>query len=150
MFGKSPKLIDSVSALVGSDERVLAAVAVQPKGSGNSMAVGGLAGGVIGGRSSKATRESAAATGVEVPRWAALAVTSKRVLILKMNNMGSKADRIASDVAISEVESIEIEKSLLRKQVVLKARGGTFEFEAHKAAPVEDLSEALAQARRVA
>ena len=38
-------------------------------------------------------------------------------------------------------------KSMLRRQVTLNARGGTFHFEAHKASPVEKLSEALAEAR---
>ena len=147
MFGKSPKLLDSVSALVGQDEKVLAAIAVQPKGAGNATAVGGLAGSLIGGRGSKETRESSERTGIEVPRWAALAITPKRVLILKMNSTGSKASEIASEVPIANVESIEVDKSMLRKQVTLKASGGTFEFEAHKATPAEQLTEALTQAR---
>lgn len=147
MFGKSPKLLDSVTELVGANEKVLAAIAVQPKGAGNAAAVGGLAGSLIAGRGNKETRESKERTGIEIPRFAALAVTANRVLVLKMNHTGSKASEIVSEVPISAVESIEIDKSILRKQVTLKASGGTFEFEAHKAAPVETLTEALAQAR---
>ena len=147
MFGKDGKLTESVAALVGSGEEVLAAVAVQPKGSGNAGAVGGIAGAVIGGRGGKETQESSKRTGIEVPRWAALAVTRQRLLILKMNAMGTKADGIASEIPIAEVESITVSKSLLRRQVTLNARGGTFAFEAHKSTPVESLSDALAQAR---
>jgi hypothetical protein len=147
MFGKDGKLTESVVGLVNPGEEVLAAVAVQPKGAGNAMAVGGIAGSLIGGRGGKTTQESKERTGIDVPRWAALAVTTQRLLILKMNAMGTKADAIASEVPIAEVESIITSKSMLRRQVTLNARGGTFEFEAHKAAPVESLSEALAKAR---
>jgi len=35
-----------------------------------------------------------------------LAVTRQRLLILKMNAMGTKADEIVSEVPIAEVESI--------------------------------------------
>ena len=147
MFGKDGKLTESVAGLVGPGEDVLAAVAVQPKGSGNATAVGGIAGSMIGGRGRKETRESSERTGIEVPRWAALAVTRQRLLILKMNAMGTKADEIVSEVPIAEVESIVVSKSMLRRQVTLNARGGTFEFEAHKSTPVERLTEALDQAR---
>lgn len=68
-------------------------------------------------------------------------------VVLKMNAMGTKADSIASDVPITEVESIITEKSLLRRQVILNARGGTFRFEAHRSTPVESLTESLTQAR---
>lgn len=147
MFGKDGKLTESVVALVNPGEEVLAAVAVQPKGAGNASAVGGIAGSLISGRGGKTTQESTEQTGIEVPRWAALAVTTQRLLILKMNAMGSKADSIASEIPIAEVESIVASKSMLRKQVTLNARGGTFEFEAHKSTPVESLTEALAKAR---
>lgn len=140
------KLVESVMALIAPGEPVLAAVCVQPKGAGNAMAVGGVAGAVMGGRN-KGNRESSAQTGIEVPRWAAIAVTPQRLLILKMNAMGTKADAIASDVPIAEVESITTDKSLLRRQVTLNARGGTFQFEAHRSTPVESLADALAQAR---
>jgi len=86
MFGKNPKLLESVTALVAPGEQVLAAVAVQPKGSGNASAVGGLAGAVWSGRGSKETRESSERIGISVPRWAALAVTPQRLLILRINN----------------------------------------------------------------
>ena len=147
MFGKDAKLTESVVALVSPGEEVLAAVCVQPKGSGNATAVGGIAGAVIGGRGGKVNQQSSEQTGIEVPRWAALAVTRQRLLILKMNAMGTKADAIASEVPIAEVESITVGKSMLRRQVTLSARGGTFEFEAHKSTPVESLADALAQAR---
>lgn len=146
MFGKDAKLVESVIALIGPGEDVLAAVCVQPKGAGNAMAVGGVAGALMAGKN-KGNREANAETGIEVPRWAALAVTNKRLLILKMNAMGTKADAVASDVPISEVESIVPGKSLLRRQVTLHARGGTFEFEAHKSTPVESLSDALDRVR---
>jgi hypothetical protein len=45
------------------------------------------------------------------------------------------------------VESITTDKSLLRRQVTLNARGASFQFEAHKSTPVESLAEALDQAR---
>ena len=147
MFGKDGKLTESVIELVAPGEEVLAAVAVQPKGSGNAMAIGGIAGSMIAGKGGKETHESSQRTGIEVPRWAALAVTAQRVLILKMNAMGTKADGIVSEVPIAEVESIDVSKSMLRRQVTLNARGGTFHFEAHKSSPVEKLSEALAAAR---
>ena len=147
MFGKDGKLTESVVALVAPGEEVLAAVCVQPKGLGNATAVGGLAGAVLAGRGGKETRESVERTGIQVPRWAALAVTRQRLLVLKMNAMGTKADEIVSEVPIAEVESIETSKSMLRRQVTLNARGGTFEFEAHKAAPVDSLTDALQVAR---
>ena len=150
MFGKSPKLLDSVAELVPPGERVLAAVAVQPKGSGTGMALGGIAGAVIAGRGSKETREASANTGVEVSRFAALAVTNQRVLVLKMNAMGNKASAITGELPVSAVEAIEVSKSMLRKQIVLRTSGGNFDFEAHKATPAEDLQEALAAARAAA
>lgn len=147
MFGRSPKLADSVAELVGPGEPVLAAVCVSPKGSGNAMAVGGLAGAMIAGQGGKETRESSARTGVEIPRFAALAVTPQRVLVLKMNGTGSKASQIVSSIPIADVQGIEVEKSMLRKQITLSALGGTFMLECHKAAGPEVLTEALAQAR---
>ena len=84
---------------------------------------------------------------LELEGAAALAITPQRLLILKMNAMGSKADQIASSVPLSEVEGITTGKSLLRKNVTLNARGGTFEFECHKSTPVETLTDALTQAR---
>lgn len=150
MFGKSPKLLDSVTELVPPDERVLAAVAVQPKGSGNAMAVGGIAGAVIAGRGSKSTREASATTGVEVTRFAALAVTSRRVLVLKMNGMGNKASAITGELPLEAVQGIDVGKSMLRKQIVLRTTGGNFDFETHKATPAEELQHALDAARRVA
>ncbi len=147
MFGKDGKLTESVVGLVGPDEEVLAAVCVQPKGSGNATALGGVAGALISGRGGKTTQESSKQTGIDVPRWAALAVTTQRLLILKMNAMGTKADAIVSDVPIAEVDSIVADKSMLRRQVTLNARGGSFEFEAHKSTPVESLAVALDQAR---
>lgn len=150
MFGKSPKLLDSVTELVPAGERVLAAVAVQPKGSGNGMALGGIAGAVITGRGSKGTREASANTGVEVTRFAALAVTNQRVLVLKMNAMGNKARAITGELPVGAVEAIDVNKSMLRKQIVLRTTGGNFDFEAHKATPAEDLQEALAVARTTA
>jgi len=147
MFGKDGKLTESVVGLCAPGEEVLAAMCVQPKGAGNAGAVGGLAGAVIGGRGGKETIESSQRTGIEIPRFAALAVTKQRLLILKMNAMGSKADGIVSEVPIAEVESIIVGKSMLRRQVTVNARGGTFEFEAHKSTPVESLTDALAAAR---
>ncbi len=147
MFGKDGKLTESVVGLVAPGEEVLAAVCVQPKGSGNAGAIGGLAGAAIAGRGGKESVESTQRTGIDMPRWAALAVTKNRLLILKMNAMGTKADEIVSEVPIAEVESITVGKSLLRRQVTLSARGGTFEFEAHKSTPVETPTDALAAAR---
>jgi hypothetical protein len=148
MFGKDGKLMESVIALAAPGEEVLAAVCVQPKGLGNATAVGGIAGAMLAGRGGKEAQPARKETGIEMPRWAALAVTGQRVLILKMNAMGTKADAIVSEVPIAEVESISTAKSMLRRQVTLAARGAAFEFEAHKAAPVESLSEALDQVRR--
>ena len=150
MFGKSPKLLDSVAELVPPGERVLAAVAVQPKGSGNAMAIGGIAGAVIAGRGSKDTREASANTGVEVSRFAALAVTNQRVLVLKMNAMGNKASAVTGELPIVAVAGIDVSKSMLRKQIVVRTSDGNFDFETHKATPAEDLQEALAAARTTA
>jgi hypothetical protein len=147
MFGKSPKLLDSVAELVPPGERVLAAVAVQPKGSGNGMAIGGIAGSMIAGRGSKATREASANTGVDVSRFAALAITNQRVLVLKMNAMGNKASAITGELPVDAIAGIDVSKSMLRKQIVVRSTGGNFEFETHKATPAEDLQEALAAAR---
>jgi hypothetical protein len=147
MFGKSPKLLDSVAELVPPGERVLAAVPVQPKGSGNAMAIGGIAGAAIAGRGSKETREASANTGVEVTRFAALAVTNQRVLVLKMNAMGNKASGITGELPIAAVEAIDVAKSMLRKQIIVRTSGGNFEFETHKATPADDLQQALATAR---
>ena len=150
MFGKSPKLLDSVAEMVPPGERVLAAVAVQPKGSGNAMAIGGIAGAAIAGRGSKTTREASANTGVEVTRFAALAVTNQRVLVLKMNAMGNKATAITGELPVAAVEGIDVSKSMLRKQIVVRTSGGNFDFETHKATPAEDLQQALATARTTA
>ena len=99
-MAKDAKLRESVEALAPG-EQVLAAVCVQPKGQGNAGAVGGIAGAVMAGRSGKQTAESVQATGIEIPRFAALAITPQRLLILKMNAMGSKADQIVSSVPIA-------------------------------------------------
>ena len=142
-MAKDGKLRESIEALANPGEQVLAAVCVQPKGQGNAGAVGGIAGAMIAGRGGKDT----AGTGIEIPRFAALAITPQRLLILKMNAMGSKADQIVSELPIAEVEGLSTGKSLLRKNVTLNARGGTFEFECHKSTPVETLTDALTQAR---
>jgi hypothetical protein len=147
MFGKSSKLEASVAELVEPGEQVLAAVPVQTKGSATGMAVGGIIGGAIAGRGSKTTKQSVDQTGIDVTRFAALAVTPQRVLVLKMNAMGTKAAGIVSSVPLGEVDGIDVDKGKLRKFVTLRARGGTFEFECARGADADTLPDALAKAR---
>jgi hypothetical protein len=147
MFGKSPKLQDSIAALVEPGEQVLAAIAVQPKGSGNSQAVGGLIGAAMAGKGGTERQAAAEAHGFEMPRFAALAVTTQRVLITKMNGMGSKATEIVGGLPVAEVDAIGVEKTTLRKTVTVTARGATLSMETHKATPAETIQQALAQAK---
>jgi hypothetical protein len=147
MFGKSSKLTDSIAALAEPGEQVLAAIAVQPKGSGNAMAVGGLLGSALAGRGGKDAAAAQEATGITLPRWAAMAVTNQRVLILQMNSMGSKATEIVGALPVTAVDGIGVEKTTLRKTVTLSASGATLQMETHKATPAESLQDAFQQAR---
>jgi len=78
------KIKEQAEPYLEPGERVLAAFIAQPRGA-NMATAGGLAPSAIGGRKVKEARRAAEASGLQLARPMALAVTDRRLVVLKIS-----------------------------------------------------------------
>jgi len=145
------KIREQAKSYLEPGERVLAAFITQPRGTNVAMA-GGLAPGAIGGRKVKEARRAAEAGGFQVTSPMALALTDGRLVVFKVSKpialgKGGDIKELVSAVPLSDVDSIEVERLLVGKVVVVTVRGAAVKLEAGPGANVKGLADEFARAR---
>ncbi len=145
------KIKEQAESYLDPGERVLAAFIAQPRGA-NMARAGGLAPSAIGGRKVKEVRRAAEATGLQLTRPMALALTDRRLVVLKISPpiaMGKGADvkELVSAVPLCDVDSIEVKRLLVGKVVVVTVGGAAVKLEAGAGANAKGLAEEFARAR---
>ena len=145
------KIKEQAESYLDPGERVLAAFIAQPRGA-NMARAGGLAPSAIGGRKVKEVRRAAEATGLQLTRPMALALTDRRLVVLKISPpiaMGKGADvkELVGAVPLGDVDSIEVKRLLVGKVVVVTVGGAAVKLEAGAGANAKGLAEEFARAR---
>ena len=109
------KKIDKAREKLGipDDEEILAACMANPRGTVGAMALGGLAGAAI--RSKVDKNAAAAADGGLAATWPGgrnmLAITSKRLVLCKMNTMSGKPTEVSASWPHGDIALIQVEKA---------------------------------------
>jgi hypothetical protein len=129
-------------------EEVTAAFVARPHGWTQSTAGSATLGGTWQGRAYAAGAES----GFEIASPMALAVTQRRLLVLRIGSpiglgIGGAVKELVSAVPCSEVDSIALTRLLLGKVVTVTVRGVPVTLEANVAANVSGLIDAFNRAR---
>jgi hypothetical protein len=114
-------------------ERVLAAFIARPRGA-TTAAAGGLAGGIIGGRKVVQQRRAAQDAGLQLTSPMALALTDKRLLVLRVSppiamGKGGDVKDLVSEAPLTDVDSIDVKRLLAGKVVTVSVRGTSFKLE---------------------
>jgi hypothetical protein len=148
------KIKEQAEPYLEPGERVLAAFIAQPRGA-NMATAGGLAPSAIGGRKVKDARRAAEASGLQLARPMALAVTDRRLVVLKISppiamGKGGDVKELVSAVPLTDVDSIEIKRLLVGKVVVVTVGGAAVKLEAGAGANAKGLAEEFARARALA
>jgi hypothetical protein len=145
------KIKEQAEPYLEPGERVLAAFIAQPRGA-NMAGAGGLAPSAIGGRKVKEARRAAEASGLQLARPMALALTDRRLVVLKISPMGKGGDvkELVSAVPLTDVDSIEIKRLLVGKVVLVTVGGAAVKLEAGAGANAKGLAEEFARARALA
>lgn len=149
--GFEDKIKEQAQAYLEPDERVLAAFIAQPRGA--TMArTAGIGPSAIGGRKVKEVRRAAEASGLQLTRPMALALTVRRLVVLKISPpiaMGKGADvkELVSAVPLGDVDSIEVKRLLVGKVVVVTVGGAAVKLEAGAGANAKGLADEFARAR---
>jgi len=148
------KIKEQAEPYLEPGERVLAAFIAQPRGA-NMARAGGLAPSAIGGRKVKEARRAAEASGLQLARPMALAVTDRRLVVLKISppiamGKGGDVKELVSAVPLTDVDSIEIKRLLVGKVVLVTVGGAAVKLEAGAGANAKRLAEEFARARALA
>jgi hypothetical protein len=148
------KIKEQAEPYLEPGERVLAAFIAQPRGA-NMARAGGLAPSAIGGRKVKEARRAAEASGLQLARPMALALTDRRLVVVKISppiamGKGGDVKELVSAVPLTDVDSIEIKRLLVGKVVVVTVGGAAVKLEAGAGANAKGLAEEFARARALA
>ena len=148
------KIKEQAEPYLEPGERVLAAFIAQPRGA-NMARAGGLAPSAIGGRKVKEARRAAEVSGLQLARPMALALTDRRLVVLKISppiamGKGGDVKELVSAVPLTDVDSIEIKRLLVGKVVVVTVGGAAVKLEAGAGANAKGLAEEFARARALA
>jgi hypothetical protein len=115
-------------------------------------ALAGAVGGHIGGKKQQQNIAAAEDAGFELASPMALAVTSRRLLSLKISSpigmgIGGDVKELVSAVPLSEVDSIELKRLAVGKTVTVTVRGTPFVLEVGAGANAKGVAEAFESAR---
>jgi hypothetical protein len=148
------KIKEQAEPYLEPGERVLAAFIAQPRGA-NMAGAGGLAPSAIGGRKVKEARRAAKASGLQLARPMALALTDRRLVVVKISppiamGKGGDVKELVSAVPLTDVDSIEIKRLLVGKVVLVTVGGAAVKLEAGAGANAKGLAEEFARARALA
>jgi hypothetical protein len=152
------KIKDGAAPFLEEGEEVLAAIVARPRGwtqstaSAGGGALAGAVGGHIGGKKQQQNIAAAEDAGFELASPMALAVTSRRLLSLKISSpigmgIGGDVKELVSAVPLSEVDSIELKRLAVGKTVTVTVRGTPFVLEVGAGANAKGVAEAFESAR---
>lgn len=135
-------------------ERVVAAIIAQPRGTTTALS-GGLAVSAIGGHKVKQQRQAAGSAGLELARSMALAVTDRRLVVLRISppiamGKGGDVKGLLSAVPLGDVDSIEVKRLLVGKVVIVSVSGVSMKLEAGAGADAKGLAAAFERATAAA
>ncbi|MGH2839625.1 MAG: hypothetical protein ACRDKY_02225 [Solirubrobacteraceae bacterium] len=158
MARSDAKIKEGAVPFLEPDEEVLAAIVARPRGwtqataSFGGGAAAGLIGNAIGGKKQKKSMDAAQESGFELASPMALAVTSRRLLSLKVSSpvglgVGLKVKELVSAVPVGEVDSIELKRLAVGKTVTVTVRGVPFVLEVGAGADAKGVAEALERAK---
>lgn len=158
MARSEAKIMEGAAPFLEEGEEVLAAIVARPRGWTQATASAGggapaaLVGGAIGRKKQQQSVAAAEESGFELASAMGLAVTSRRLLSLKVTapvglGIGMKVEGLGSAVPLSEVDSIEVKRLALGKTVSVTVRGVPFTLEAGAGADAKGLAQALERAR---
>ena len=152
------KIKDGAAPYLEDGEEVLAAMVARPRGwtqsnaSPGGGAVAGLIGGTLGGKKQQQNVGAAEEAGFEITSPMALAVTTRRLLSLKISSpvglgIGGDVKELVSSAPLSEVDSIELKRLAVGKTVTVTVRASPFVLEVGAGANAKGVAEAFAQAK---
>jgi hypothetical protein len=127
------KIKEQAGTYMEPGERVLGAFIARPRGA-SQASMGGLAGNIIGGRKATQQRRAAQDAGLQLASPMALALTDKRLLVLRISppialGKGGDVKDLVSDAPLADVDSIEVKRLLAGKVVTVTVRGVSFKLE---------------------
>jgi hypothetical protein len=145
------KIKDQAGPYLQPGERMLAAFIARPRGA-TQAGMGGLAGNIIGGRKATQQRSAARDAGLELTSPMALALTDRRLMVLKISPVvglgkGGDVKNLVSDAPLSDVDSIDVKRLLAGKVVTVTVRGTPFKLEVGVGMDVKGLTDGFAQAK---
>jgi hypothetical protein len=145
------KIKEQAGPYLQPGERVLAAFIARPRGA-TQAGVGGLAGSIIGGR--KAAQQSRAAkdAGLQLTSPMALALTDKRLLVLRVSapiamGKGGDVKDLVSEAPLTDVDSIDVKRLLAGKVVTVTVRGTPVKLEVGAGTDTKGMADGLALAK---
>ena len=150
MGGYVDKLQKRAEELLGPDERLIAAVRTQPRGT-NLGAAGGIIGAVASGRQAKKAL-AGATEGSNAGSWpssnCAVGLTNQRLLLFDYTAMGKPKDLVA-EFHVAEVASVELEKKKITANALRFAftDGSSVEVECAKLEKTKDFVNAFTAQR---
>ena len=158
MARSEDKIKEGAKSFLEPGEEIVAAVVARPRGwtqAGASQSGGALAGAIGGAIGYKKQQENVAAAeevSFELANPMALAITSQRLLSIKVTapigaGIGMKVEELVSAVPLSDVDSIEVKRLAVGKVVNVTVRGVPFKLEVGAGANAKGVAQALEQAK---
>jgi hypothetical protein len=143
------KIKEQARPYLEPDERVLAAFIARPRGA-SQASMGGLAGSIIGGRKASQQRQAANDAGLQLTSPMALALTGRRLLVLRVSapvalGKGGDVKDLVSESSLTDVDSIEVKRLLAGKVVTVTVRGFPFKLEVGASMDAKGLADQFAQ-----
>ena len=114
--------------------------------------MGGLAGNIIGGRKATQQRQAAKDAGLQLASPMALALTDKRLLVLRISppialGKGGDVKELVSEAPLADVDSIDVKRLLAGKVVTVTVRGTSFKLEVGAGTDTNGMADGLALAK---
>jgi hypothetical protein len=153
MASYEDKIKEQAQQYLEPGEQVLAAFIGQPRGA-TTARMGGAAGG-IGGRKIRQQRDAAEGAGLQLANPMALALTTSRLVVLKVSaplamGKGGDVKEFVSSVPLSAVDSIEVKRLLVGKTVTITLGDTSVKLEANASANAKGLAEEFTRAKGAA
>jgi hypothetical protein len=145
------KIKEQAGPYLQPGERVLAAFIARPRGA-TTAGAGGLAAGVVGGRKVAQQNRAAKDAGLQLANPMALALTDKRLLVLRVSaplamGKGGDVKDLVSEAPLADVESVDVKRLLVGKVVTVTVAGTPFKLEVGGGGDAKGLADQLAQVK---
>jgi len=148
------KIKEQARPYMQPDEHVLAAFIARPRGA-TQASMGGLAGSIIGGKKASQQRQAAKDAGLQLTSPMALALTDKRLLVLRISaplalGKGGDVKDLVSGAPLTDVDSIDVKRLLAGKVVTITVAGTPFKLEVGAGGDAKGLADQFAQVKATA